>query len=174
MNHPKYTKIVFQSQFQSMYPSDDILKKYLLKLWIKKRLEEIRKNSTSSNSQPSSSTTLAPVKPSSPSSLCPDIYRGAPDSDLLCRLWAELEDLRAGDPDVPPPGSHPGLSPLLVLCPYTDHSSSLLLCQLWCQIQTFYNKVSLDENHYVDFFGGYANHILIYQATQTQTSRTTF
>ena len=125
-----------------MYPSDDLLKKYLLKLWIKRRLEEIRKNSTLSTSQSpsSSSTTLAPLTSPSPS-LCPDIYSQAPESGLLCQLWAELESLKTGDP-TPPPGSHPGLSPLLVLCPYSDHSSGLLLCQLWCEIQTFYNKVS--------------------------------
>ena len=145
MNHNENKIIVFQSQFQSMVPSDDILKKYLLKLWIKKRLEEIRKNSTSSSSsQSSTSTTVAPFTSSTEiPDLCPDIYRQAPESELLCQLWDELEALKMADPDAPPPsGSHLGLSPLLVLCPYTNHASGLLLCQLWCEIQTFYNKVS--------------------------------
>ena len=126
-----------------MVPSDDILKKYLLKLWIKKRLEEIRKNSTSSSSS-QSSTTVAPfISSTETPNLCPDIYRQAPESELLCQLWDELEALKMADPDAPPPsGSHLGLSPLLVLCPYTNHASGLLLCQLWCEIQTFYNKVS--------------------------------
>ena len=77
-----------------MVPSDDILKKYLLKLWIKKRLEEIRKNSTSSSSS-QSSTSVAPFTSSTETpNLCPDIYRRAPESELLCQLWSELEALR--------------------------------------------------------------------------------
>ena len=115
-----------------MYPTDDILKKYLLKLWIKKRLEEIRKNSTSSQTLPTPTTTT---------NMCPETYTNDPESVLLCELWEELEGLKRGEAGEV--GLQPGVSAFRVLCPYRDHAtSSLILCQLWCEIQTFYNKVS--------------------------------
>ena len=79
--------------------------------------------------------------PTTITNMCPDTYTNDPESVLLCELWEELEGLKRGEAGEV--GLQPGVSALRVLCPYRDHvTSSLILCQLWCEIQTFYNKVS--------------------------------
>ena len=143
-----------------------------MKLWIKKRLEELRNNSTtgstvststtmetttnkiglisSSTQVTTTTTTTITTTPATTNLECPDIYKNDVESKLLCKLWKELQTLLSSNPDNQRPSGSLGVSPLLVLCPYkTNPTSASLLCQLWCQIQTFFNKVLYhdDENY---------------------------
>ena len=68
-----------QSQ-QHMSPHTESASKYLLKLWIEKRLEQIRNNSTSG--------------PVTSERTCPDMYATDPQEELLCSLWTEFQDLQ--------------------------------------------------------------------------------
>ena len=156
---------MFQSQFQSNLPGKNSLKRYLLKLLIKKRLEEIRKNSTNgaetttnklglltspSDFESSPVTPLSSTTPTTPSTtittttttttiLCPEIYMKDPASTLLCQLWEELQNLISDNNNN---GLFIGKSPELILCQFRDHeTSAFLLCQLWCEIKSFSNKV---------------------------------
>ena len=74
---------------------------------------------------------------------CPEEYSGDREAAQLCSLWTELQSLLAGE-EPEEAADSTGVSPLLVLCVFRDNpTSSTLLCQLWCQIQTFRNKVRL-------------------------------
>ena len=132
-----------------------------MKLWIKKRLEELRNNSTTGSTVSTSTTmetttnkiglfssstqvttTTTTTITATTNLECPDIYKNDVESKLLCQLWEELQTLLSSNPDTQGPSGSLGVSPLLVLCPYkTNPTSAGLLCQLWCQIQTFSNKV---------------------------------
>ena len=76
---------------------------------------------------------------------CPTDYLQDDEADVLCDFWDQLQNLRLGS--VVAEDFFPGVSPLLVLCPFRNHAtSSVLLCQLWCEIQTFSNKVMTANN----------------------------
>ena len=69
---------------------------------------------------------------------CPQTYLDDPEGNILCQLWAELEDLKEANgteltTDFP-------LMP--VDCLYENNpSSSEILCSLWCEIQTHSGSV---------------------------------
>ena len=112
-------------------------------------MEELRSNATS----PTFTTTAANSLTSSltttpaPSSQCPQIYAEDVAATTLCQLWNQLQGLKASSSNNnnnnSSSGGGVGASPQLVLCPHRSHAtSSTLLCQLWCEIQTFSNKVN--------------------------------
>ena len=81
-------------------------------------------------------------------SQCPDKYSQDRESAKLCSLWAELQALLAAE-DTDETVDTTGVSPLLVVCVFRENpTSSTLLCQLWCEIQTFRNKVIFVENQF--------------------------
>ena len=76
---------------------------------------------------------------------CAAEYLQDDEADVLCDFWDQLQYLKLGS--VVAEDFFPGVSPLLVLCPFRNHAtSSMLLCQLWCEIQTFSNKVMTANN----------------------------
>ena len=65
---------------------------------------------------------------------CPQIYVNDPEGYLLCQLWTELEELKEANGTVQPPDVP--LSP--VDCLYENNpSSSEILCQVFCEIQSY-------------------------------------
>ena len=67
---------------------------------------------------------------------CPDLYKDDPARMLLCQLWNQLEMLKSTSNAIIMPDN---LRP--VECQYKDHiTSSVALCDLWCQIQNFNGK----------------------------------
>ena len=66
------------------------------------------------------------------------------ESEILCDFWEQLQNLILGNilAEEEEEEESGGITPLLVLCPFRNHATSaVLLCQLWCEIQTFSNKV---------------------------------
>merc|ERR1712155_221119 len=64
---------------------------------------------------------------------CPDAYRFDPESKLLCHLWEELEKLKKTNTQIVSPAN---LQP--VECIHEENpTSSLALCELWCEIQGY-------------------------------------
>ena len=64
---------------------------YLLKLWIQKRLDQIRSNMTEAMTE--DMTEAAPEPESGP---CPETYLGETNSGQLCSLWEEYQVTRRG------------------------------------------------------------------------------
>ena len=76
---------------------------------------------------------------------CPDIYKDDPARMLLCQLWNQLEMLKSTSTAIIMPDN---LRP--VECQYKDHiTSSVALCDLWCQIQNFNGKKTNHGNRLI-------------------------
>ena len=145
---------VSQSQYQHQQSSSnkDELKRLLLKLWIKKRLEQLRSNSTTPSPSTQSPVIVTPVRPVQPGvdlpqnsisaasdqttpSPCPAIYSGDPEEPLLCSLWSILQRLQSslGPTTFIMSSGFPA-----VLCQHrANPTSATELCQLWCEIQLY-------------------------------------
>ena len=74
------------------------LAKYLLKLWIQKRLEQIRSNDTtteateeSTEATEESTETTDETDEDTQTITCPDIYLRDENKDILCSLWNEYQ-----------------------------------------------------------------------------------
>ena len=74
-----YTTLIFQKS------SQDGVAKYLLKLWIQKRLEEIRGSSEMTD------VTETTSENSAATFVCPDRYQRQSNGELLCSLWNEYQ-----------------------------------------------------------------------------------
>ena len=111
-----------QSQSQQyLSPKTESASKYLLKLWIEKRLEQIR-NTSSTESSTSART-------------CPEIYLSDPQEALLCSLWAAFMDLQVSA-GLMSEISTTGFQH--IKCVYElDPTSSAPLCKLWCAVQLY-------------------------------------
>ena len=108
-----------QSQSQQyLSPNTESASKYLLKLWIEKRLEQIR-NTSSTESVTSTRT-------------CPEVYLSDPQEALLCSLWAEFNDLQLSA-GLMSEISTTGFQH--IKCVHElDPTSSAPLCKLWCAV----------------------------------------
>ena len=75
---------------------------------------------------------------------CPDPYRSDYAKDLLCNLYEQLVMLQSSNNS-----SQPSLD-MPVSCLYEYHNTSAsLLCDLWCEIQTFTGKYCVEcPDHY--------------------------
>ena len=68
---------------------------------------------------------------------CPDEYNAKVESELLCRLWEQLETLESNSGSssaifIPPVPT----TPTLIFCPYSENENdAAALCKLFCRIQ---------------------------------------
>ena len=67
------------------------LAKYLLKLWIQKRLEQIRSNDTTTEATEESTETTDETDEDTQTITCPDIYLRDENKEILCSLWNEYQ-----------------------------------------------------------------------------------
>ena len=71
---------------------------------------------------------------------CPDEYKTNPAGANLCQLWGELVELENSEKLTTIS------NPQYEICKYETHNtSSQILCDLWCQVQTYKEELCCPE-----------------------------